>query len=146
MAGQPSALVRQMRQAESLERVRVEIADLKGQLKGLYNYTSNLTPFFFSVGGYLVIQGRLSLGALVAALTAYKEIAPAMRELFDFAQDWSDARARFEEIEKALGPPEPTLAVSGGAAGRAMTKLRGIEANVRRSAHGVPMSSNEATR
>ncbi|MDQ0520665.1 ABC-type multidrug transport system fused ATPase/permease subunit [Methylobacterium gregans] len=102
-AEHPPVLLRQMRQAEALERVRVEIADLKGRLKGLYNYTSNLTPFFFfSVGGYLVIQGRLSLGALVAALAAYKEISPALRELFDFAQGWSDARARFEEVTRAL--------------------------------------------
>ncbi len=105
-AEHPPVLLRQMRQAEALERVRVEIADLKGRLKGLYNYTSNLTPFFFfSVGGYLVIQGRLSLGALVAALAAYKEISPALRELFDFAQGWSDARARFEEVTRALSFP-----------------------------------------
>ena len=103
-AREPSELCRQMRQARGLERVRIEINDLKGRLKGLYSYTSNLTPFFFfSIGGYLVVQGRLSLGALVAALAAYKEIAPAMRELFDFAQDWSDASARFEEVSKALG-------------------------------------------
>ncbi len=100
-------LVRQMRQAEELEGMRVEISDLKGRLKGLYNYSSNLTPFFlFLAGGYLVVQGRLSLGALVAALTAYKEIAPALRELFDFAQAWSDARARFEEVSKVLGFPD----------------------------------------
>ena len=103
-----SALLRQMRMAEELERVRVEIADLKGRLKGLYNYTSNLTPFFFfAIGGYLVVQGRLSLGALVAALAAYKEIAPALRELFDFAQNWSDASARFEEVTKAVSHPRP---------------------------------------
>ncbi|AWN42546.1 multidrug ABC transporter ATPase [Methylobacterium durans] len=96
-------LLRQIGQAKDLERVRVEINDLKGRMKGLYNYTSNLTPFFFfSLGGYLVVQGRLSLGALVAALAAYKEIAPALRELFDFAQSWSDASARFEEVTKAL--------------------------------------------
>ncbi len=104
-ACEPSDLSRQMRQARKLEGVRIEINDLKGRLKGLYNYTSNLTPFFFfSIGGYLVVQGQLSLGALVAALAAYKEIAPAMRELFDFAQAWSDASARFEEVTKALGP------------------------------------------
>jgi ABC-type multidrug transport system fused ATPase/permease subunit len=103
-----SPLVRQMRQVKVLEKVRNEINDLKGLLKGLYNFTANLTPFFFfSIGGYLVVQERLSLGALVAALAAYKEIAPALRELFDFAQSWSDARARFSEITKALGPPEP---------------------------------------
>jgi ABC-type bacteriocin/lantibiotic exporter with double-glycine peptidase domain len=100
----PSIVYRQMHRARELERVRIEINDLNGRLKGLYNYTSNLTPFFFfSVGGYLVVQGQLSLGALVAALAAYKEISPAMRELFDFAQDWSDASARFEEITNALG-------------------------------------------
>lgn len=100
----PSIVLRQMHRARELERVRIEINDLNGRLKGLYNYTSNLTPFFFfSIGGYLVVQGQLSLGALVAALAAYKEISPAMRELFDFAQGWSDASARFEEVTNALG-------------------------------------------
>ncbi|MGF3024148.1 multidrug ABC transporter ATPase [Methylobacterium aquaticum] len=101
-----SSLLRQMRQAEDLERVRVEISELKGRLKSLYSFTSNLTPFFFfSIGGYLVVQGRISLGALVAALAAYKEIAPALRELFDFIQSWSDANARFEEVTKAFERP-----------------------------------------
>ena len=102
----PSPVRRAARQAAHLERVRLAIAELKGRTKGLYNYTSNLTPFFFfSVGGYLVVQGRLSLGALIAALTAYKEITPALRELFDFAQAWSDARARFEEVIQVLRAP-----------------------------------------
>lgn len=106
----PSPVRRAARQAAHLERVRLAIAELKGRTKGLYNYTSNLTPFFFfSVGGYLVVQGRLTLGALIAALTAYKEITPALRELFDFAQAWSDARARFEEVVHALKRPEKSL-------------------------------------
>ncbi|MGF3024055.1 multidrug ABC transporter ATPase [Methylobacterium aquaticum] len=101
--GQTSTLNQQISQVEKLEMVRIDIADFKGRLKGLYNFTSNLTPFFlFSIGGYLVIQGRLSLGALVAALAAYKEIAPALRELFDFAQNWSDARARYDEVTQVL--------------------------------------------
>jgi ABC-type multidrug transport system fused ATPase/permease subunit len=104
------ALSKQMRQIEILEVVRNEINDLKGLLKGLYNFTSNLTPFFFfSIGGYLVVQERLTLGALVAALAAYKEIAPALRELFDFVQSWSDARSRFGEINHALSRAEPAL-------------------------------------
>ena len=115
----PTPLARPMRQVGELERMRVEINDLKGMLKGSYNYTSNLTPFFlFLVGGYLVVQGKLSLGALVAALTAYKEIAPALRELFDFAQAWSDATARFEEISKAVGLTDVAEAASrAGSAG-----------------------------
>ncbi|KOX47980.1 multidrug ABC transporter ATPase [Streptomyces purpurogeneiscleroticus] len=109
-AGEPmpvaSGLRRRMMHVEELERVRIAINDMKGGIKALYNYTSNLTPFFFFVmGGYLVVQGRLSLGALVAALAAYKEIAPALRELFDFAQDRSDAGARFAEVTRAIDLP-----------------------------------------
>lgn len=101
-----SDLRRGMMHIEELEHVRVAINDMKGGIKTLYNYTSNLTPFFFFViGGYLVVQGRLTVGALVAALAAYKEIAPALRELFDFAQDWSDAGVRFAEVTRALGHP-----------------------------------------
>lgn len=96
-----------MRQAKALERVRLDIAELKSRLKSLYNYTSNLTPFFFfAIGGYLVLQQRLSLGALVAALAAYREIAPSLRELFDFAQNWSDARARYAEVIAAINSPQ----------------------------------------
>lgn len=87
----------------TLANIRIEINDLKGKMKGIYNYTSSLAPFFlFAIGGYLVVQGQLSLGALVAALAAYREIAPALRELFDFAQNWSDASARFDEITRVL--------------------------------------------
>jgi len=100
-----SRLRRQMLMAARLEAIRVEISDLKGRIKGLYNYTSNLTPFFFfSIGGFLVVKGQLSLGALVAALAAYREISPALRELFDFMQNWSDAKARFNEVMKTAHP------------------------------------------
>lgn len=108
-----SILRHQMRLTAGLEEIRVEINDLKGRMKGLYNYTSNLTPFFFfTIGGYLVVRGQLSLGALVAALGAFREISPALRELFDFMQNWSDAKARFSEVTRAVGqvstPPVPT--------------------------------------
>lgn len=106
------SLRQQTRQIAALERVRSEISDLKGRLRGLYNYTSNLTPFFFfAIGGYLVVQQRLSLGALVAAIAAYREIAPAMRELFDFVQNWSDAEARFEEVTRVLEKIETKICV-----------------------------------
>lgn len=121
------------RQAEALEQVRLEITELKARFKSLYTFTSNLTPFFFfAIGGYLVLQQRLSLGALVAALAAYREIAPALRELFDFAQSWSDARARYAEVVAVLQgpvgqrheivrPPMLRLVETGSASQQAMT-------------------------
>ncbi|BCB17136.1 hypothetical protein OCUBac02_00300 [Bosea sp. ANAM02] len=118
-----SRLRRQMLMTARLEAIRVEISDLKGRIKGLYNYTSNLTPFFFfTIGGFLVVRGQLSLGALVAALAAYREIAPALRELFDFIQNWSDAKARFSEVMKTAQP--------------AVAMARPVETSIRASSSG----------
>lgn len=110
---------------EELERVRLEIHELKSRMKSLYNYLSNLTPFFFfAVGGYLVLRDRLSLGALVAALAAYREIAPALRELFDFAQIWSDARARYAEVTRVISSDTDRDRVAAGATeGGGLAKL-----------------------
>lgn len=90
-----------LQQIRALEAIRLQINELKARLKSLFNFTSNLTPFFFfTIGGYLVIYDRLS----VAALAAYKEINPSLRELFEFAQAWSDARARFDEVSRVISP------------------------------------------
>jgi len=44
----------------------------------------------------------LTLGALVAALAAYRVISLAQRELFDFALNWSNSRARYAEVIAVL--------------------------------------------
>lgn len=52
-----------------LEKVRRRIYILKFFIKALDNFLTALTPFlFYSLGGYFVIEGRISLGALVAVL------------------------------------------------------------------------------
>ncbi|MBL8688344.1 MAG: ABC transporter ATP-binding protein, partial [Rhodospirillaceae bacterium] len=56
--------------------IRYEIFKRKFFVKFLNNFINQLTPFFFyAIGGYLVIQGSLSFGALVAVLAAYKDLA-----------------------------------------------------------------------
>ena len=68
-------------------------------MKSLNNFIMNLTPFFFyTVGGYLVIEGKLSLGALVASLASYKDLASAIRELFKYYQTLQDARTRYSAM------------------------------------------------
>ena len=58
--------------------IRFEIYKRKFAIKGLNNFLSLLTPFFFySIGGYLVIEGSLTLGALLAVLAAYFAITLA---------------------------------------------------------------------
>ena len=87
-----------------LEAIRLKIHRVKFLMKGINNFLSALTPFFFySIGGYLVIEGRLTLGALVAVLAAYKDFSSPLRELFRYYQGMEDVRIRFEEILRFLG-------------------------------------------
>ena len=68
--------------------IRFEIYQRKFFVKFLNNFIGQLTPFFFySIGGYLVIRGGLSFGALVAVLAAYKDLASPWKELLDFYQN-----------------------------------------------------------
>jgi len=45
-----------------------------------------------------VIDGRLSLGALVAVLAAYKDFSAPLRELFRYYQSAEDVRIRYREV------------------------------------------------
>ena len=59
--------------------IRFDIYKRKFFVKFLNNFLAQITPFFFyAVGGYFVIMGDLSLGALVAVLAAYKDILDAV--------------------------------------------------------------------
>lgn len=93
--------------ARSLKRVqaiRLAIYRRKFFIKGLNNFIAHLTPFFFyTIGGYLVIEGRLSLGALVAVLAAYKDMSAPLRELLGYYQTMDDVRVRYEDIRRFLG-------------------------------------------
>ena len=83
----------------SLHNLRIKIFKTKYMMKSLNNFIMNLTPFFFyTIGGYLVIEGNLSLGALVASLASYKDLASSIRELFTYYQSLQDARIRYREI------------------------------------------------
>ena len=86
--------------------IRFEIYQRKFFVKFLNNFISQLTPFFFySIGGYLVIRGSLSFGALVAVLAAYKDLASPWKELLDFYQTKEDSRIKYEQIVEQFAPP-----------------------------------------
>jgi ABC-type multidrug transport system fused ATPase/permease subunit len=86
-----------------LHSIRVRMFRIKFLMKALNNFIMNLTPFFFyTIGGYLVMESHLSLGALVASLASYKDLAPAIRELFKYYQRNQDAKLRYAEIRTFL--------------------------------------------
>lgn len=86
-----------------IQGIRFEIYKRKFFMKGLSNFISHMTPFFFyTIGGYLVIEERLSFGALVAVLVAYKDFSAPLRELFRYYQTMEDVRVRYEELRRFL--------------------------------------------
>src|SRR3954470_23127368 len=85
--------------------IRFEVYKRKFFVKFLNNFIGQLTPFFFySIGGYLVIRGNLSFGALVAVLAAYKDMASPWKELLDFYQQKEDSRIKYEQIVEQFQP------------------------------------------
>jgi ABC-type multidrug transport system fused ATPase/permease subunit len=86
--------------------IRVDIYRRKFFVKFLNNFLAQVTPFFFySVGGYFVIKGDLSLGALVAVLSAYKDILDPWKELLQWYSTKEDVRIKYEQIVSQFEPP-----------------------------------------
>ena len=126
--------------------IRFEIYQRKGFVKFLNNFLNQLAPLlFYSIGGYLVIQGDLTVGALTAALTANKDMSSPWKELLDYYQQTADIKIKYEQVTEQFRPenmiepglqdplaePPPTLAGVVRAAGVAVvddTGLRQIEA------------------
>src|SRR5947208_3477451 len=85
--------------------IRFEIYKRKFFAKFLNNFIGQLTPFFFySLGGYLVIKGDLSFGALVAITVAQKDLASPWKELLDFYQIKENSRITYEQIVEQFQP------------------------------------------
>jgi ABC-type multidrug transport system fused ATPase/permease subunit len=86
--------------------IRFRIYRKKFFIKFLNNFIAQLTPFFFfSIGGYLVIKGELSFGALVAVLAAYKDLSSPWKELLDWYQQKEDTRVKYDQLVEQFAPP-----------------------------------------
>ncbi|MCG6952633.1 MAG: ATP-binding cassette domain-containing protein [Betaproteobacteria bacterium] len=82
-----------------LFRIRFEFYQRKFFIKFLNNFLSQMTPFiFYSIGGYLVIVGRLDIGALVAVIAAYKDLPSPVKELIDWDQRRLDVSIKYSQV------------------------------------------------
>jgi putative ABC transport system ATP-binding protein len=87
--------------------VRFEIYNRKFFVKFLNNFIGNLTPlFFYAIGGYLVIKGELSIGALTAVIAAFKELSSPWKELLDFYQNQQDVAIKYEQVVEQFNVPD----------------------------------------
>ncbi|MEO0745984.1 MAG: ABC transporter ATP-binding protein, partial [Pseudomonadota bacterium] len=85
--------------------LRFKIYQQKFFMKFLNNFITQLTPFFFySVGGYLAIRGDITVGALVAALAAYKDLSSPWKELLTYYNQTQDMALRWEIVTERFAP------------------------------------------
>jgi len=86
-------------------KIRYEIFIRKFFIKFLNNFIAQLTPFFFlSIGGWLVIEDQLTIGALLAVLVAYKDISPSWKELLTWYQQKEDMRIKYDQVVRQFAP------------------------------------------
>jgi ABC-type multidrug transport system fused ATPase/permease subunit len=104
--------------------IRFEIYRRKFFIKFLNNFLDKLTPFFFfSIGGFLVIHGDLTLGALIAVLAAYKDLAAPWKEMLVWYQQKEDVKIKYDQVIEQFSPegldlPTPAFGDDGSAAAR----------------------------
>ncbi|WP_243358112.1 ATP-binding cassette domain-containing protein [Fundidesulfovibrio terrae] len=80
-------------------KVRLRWTLWKFGIKNSNNFFQSLGPFvLFLVGGWLAINGRFDLGALVAFLSANEKLYDPWKELMDFYQSWQDATVSYNRV------------------------------------------------
>ncbi len=100
------ALAQTSNTLHTLFDIRFRIYRIKFFMKFLNNFINQLTPFlFFAIGGYLVIMGELTLGALVAALAAFKDLTAPWKELLAFYNRFQDMSVRYVTVTEQFSAP-----------------------------------------
>jgi len=88
-------------------RIRFELYQRKFMVKFLNNFLAQVTPFlFYTLGGYLVIAGKLDIGALVAVIAAYKDLPAPVKELIDWDQQRMDVEIKYNQVVEQFAAEE----------------------------------------
>lgn len=87
--------------------IRFKIFNWKYFIKFLNNFMNQLTPFlFYLIGGWLVIEGNLSIGALLAVIAAYKDLAGPWKELLAYYQMVADVDVKYQTVVENFDPAD----------------------------------------
>ncbi len=106
-------------------KIRFDIYQWKFLVKFINNFLASVTPFlFYSVGGYLALNGKLDIGQLVAVIGAYKDLPGPLKELIDWDQNRQDVQVKYHQVIAQFAVdgtlPESIQALSTGTATAAM--------------------------
>ncbi len=86
-------------------KIRFDLYQKKFVAKFWNNLLSQATPFaIYLLGGYLVITGRMDVGAVVGVLLAYKDLPSPIKELIDWDQQRQDVQIKYEQVIEQFQP------------------------------------------
>jgi ABC-type multidrug transport system fused ATPase/permease subunit len=89
----------------AIYNIRFEIFRRKYTIKFLNNFLDKLAPFlFYLFGGILVIEGDITIGALVAVIGAHKDMSTPWKELLNWYQQQADARVKYDQVVSQFDP------------------------------------------
>ncbi|MFZ2871142.1 ATP-binding cassette domain-containing protein, partial [Zavarzinia sp.] len=94
-------------QLAQIFRVRFDIDQRKFAIKAINTLLQQTGPvLFYGAGGLMVLEGRLDVGTLIAAIAAHKDMATPWRELLDWYQGREDARVKYENVLRLFNRPD----------------------------------------
>ena len=102
---------------ERLLRIRIVWTLYRYGVKVTNNLFVSLGPVLvFIIGGYLMMQGELELGSLVAFLSAQEKLYDPWKELIEFYQVYQDASIRYKKVMHAFEGETEFVLDQGGEA------------------------------
>lgn len=91
------------RQIEAIRRNRGALYVNKFLTYFFLNFANQFTPFlFYAIGGWFVLEGKLTVGALVAVIAAYRDLTPPWEELLYWWQDSKVVVGRYGSLIRAF--------------------------------------------
>jgi ABC-type bacteriocin/lantibiotic exporter with double-glycine peptidase domain len=88
--------------------VRLRIEKLKWLMKALNNFLMKLGPFgIIAFGGYMVMQGNLEVGVIVAFISGFERLGGPMRDTIAFYRQVSDAHMKYALLVSSFSSHEP---------------------------------------
>ncbi len=101
--GQRPMIVRALYETRRTYRLRLRMNALKGVLKIANNIIMHAaTIAVLALGGWLVIQGEIGIGLVVAFLSGLRQIDDHWGELLDFYRRFTDARVKYRLVKGVL--------------------------------------------
>lgn len=105
--GVPMTLAEVSNRLGQVYAIRYRIFRKKFFMKFVNNLLTQITPFlFYAIGGYLAIRGEITIGALVAAIAAYKDIAGPWRELLAYVNQAQETTDRYKNLCEQFEDPD----------------------------------------